>query len=36
MKPADIKKRSTKLKIEVTSGGKVLETVKTSFLAPAN
>jgi cytochrome c oxidase accessory protein FixG len=34
MKPADIKKRSTKLKIEVTSGGKVLETVKTSFLAP--
>ncbi len=36
IRPEDIKKRSTKLKIEVTSGGKVLEIVKTSFLAPAN
>jgi len=35
IRPEDLHKRSTKLKIEVTSEGKVLETVKTSFLAPA-
>lgn len=36
IKPADLHKRSTKIKIEVLSDGKLLETVKTSFLAPVN
>lgn len=36
IKPSDLKNRSTKLKVEVLSDGKILETVKTSFLAPVN
>ncbi len=36
IKPSDLHKRSTKIKVEVLSDGKVLETVKTSFLAPVN
>jgi cytochrome c oxidase accessory protein FixG len=34
--PNDLKKRSTKIKIEVYSNGRLLETVKTSFLGPVN
>lgn len=34
VKPSDLKKRSTKIKIEVYSNGRLLETVKTSFLGP--
>lgn len=36
IKPQNLNKRSTKIKIEVISEGKVIETVKTSFLAPIN
>ncbi len=34
--PKEIEKRSTKIKVKVISEGKVIETVKTSFLAPVN
>jgi cytochrome c oxidase accessory protein FixG len=34
--PSELKKRSTKIKIEVYSNGRLLETVKTSFLGPVN
>jgi polyferredoxin len=32
--PKELKKRSTKIKIDVYSNGRLLETVKTSFLGP--
>ena len=34
--PKELKKRSTKIKIDVYSNGRLLETVKTSFLGPVN
>ena len=36
VKQKDIQKRSTKLKIGVYEDGKLLETTKTTFLAPLN